>query len=499
MTLWFLAWLWQGVVLALGVSAAFRLFPQVNASTRHMIWWCTFAALVWLGCSFAPDPVALAITSTDGAAPQMPPASALFEVRSLPQWLIAAIATLWVSGAFVAWLAIAAGVRGLSRLKSSCSPVLPAIEDQLPLWQEVKNSGRPVKLMICNGLPNAAVLGLHQPYIVFPSRLLDVVSLGELDQILVHEYGHVQRRDDWTRLLQAALEAALWIHPAAHWISRELSLEREVACDDWVVSRTGAARAYAGCLSRVAENRRVLIAPILIPALFGRTPDVVKRVDRLLNPRRNVTRNLSWIAVAVAVCTIGLATAHLRTVPLIAESNVTVAERNFTASDLITVSLPYPAATSNTAQTPEVGTSAAETVEPAKLDEIASTEDSSSPAPSARLELVEAARSRSFSSTGTAPARLPAASARPADAAALQPLVQPLTVVDSRPFHAIYQTAHTPVLRRSPLPAPKASSAPDTRNPWQITGITIGTVTRKATASFAAGVTKASVSFAKSF
>ena len=137
MTLWFLAWLWQGVVLALGVSAALRLFPQANASTRHMIWWCTFAALVWLGCSCAPHPVALALTSTDGTAQQMPAASAVFEVRSLPQWLIASIVALWVSGAFAAWVAIAAAVRGLSRLKSSCSPVLPAIVDQLPLWHVV--------------------------------------------------------------------------------------------------------------------------------------------------------------------------------------------------------------------------------------------------------------------------------------------------------------------------------------------------------------------------
>jgi beta-lactamase regulating signal transducer with metallopeptidase domain len=479
MTLWFLAWLWQGIVLALGVSAAFRLFPQVNASTRHVIWWCTFAALVWLGCSFAPDPVALAITSTDGVAQQMPAPSALFEVRSLPQWLIASIVTLWASGAFVAWLAIAAGVRGLSRLKRSCSPVLPAIEEQLPLWQEIKHSGRPVELMMCNGLPNAAVLGLYQPYIVFPSRLLDVVSLGELDQILVHEYGHVQRCDDWTRLLQAALKSALWIHPAAHWISRELSLEREVACDDWVVSRTGAARAYAGCLSRVAENRRGLIAPILIPALFGGKPDVVKRVDRLLNPRRKVTRNLSWIAFAVSVCAIGLATAHLRTIPLITESNLTAVERNFT------VSLHFPAAS----------TSATDDVEPAKLDEIFVTEDSSSPAPSVRLQLVEAARSRSFAGSGTAPTNLPAAPARSADAAASPPSIQPLTVVDSRPFHAIYPTEVAAVL----APAPKAPAVRDTRNPWQITGITIGTVTRKASVTLAGSVAKAGVSIAKNF
>lgn len=460
MTLWFLTWLWQGLALAFGVSAAFRIFPQVNASTRHAIWWCTLAALVWLGCRVPPDPVALGLTSTDGAAQQLPAASAVFEIGSLPQWLVVSMVAVWVSGAFVALLAIATGVRGLYRLKNSCSPVPPAIEEQLPLWQEVKSSGRPAKLMICNGLPNAAVLGLHQPYIVFPSRLLDVVSLAELDQILVHEYGHVQRRDDWTRLLQATLEAALWMHPAACWIGRELSLEREVACDDWVVSRTGAARAYAGCLARVAESRRESIAPMLIPALFGRTPHVVTRVERLLNARRSVSRNLSWTAFAMGVSLIVAGAAHLGTIPLIAGRHVPAASSNAQAAEVI--------ASTN------------------QSDENVETHDRSGPSAVASRELVEAARPRSFPSMGTAPAHLPATPARSADAAALVPSVELMTIVDSRTF---------PVLR----PTPKAVPAQDTRNPWQIIGISIGTATRKASVTLAGSVTKAGVSIAKSF
>ena len=477
MTLWLLTWLWQGLALACGVWAAFRLFPRVNASTRHVIWWCTFAALVWLGWSFPLDPDAAAAISTGGAAQQLPAASAVFEIASLPQWLMVSLATVWVLGAFVALLAIAAGVRGLFRLKRSCSPVVPAIEEQLPLWKEVKTTGRPARLMICNRLPNAAVLGLHRPYIAFPSRLLDVVSLAELDQILVHEYGHVQRRDDWTRLLQATLEAALWMHPAARLIGRELSLEREVACDDWVVSRTGAARAYAGCLARVAESGRESSALTLIPALFERTPDVVKRVDRLLNARRQATRNLSWTAFAVGACTIVVGAAYLGTIPLIAEA---VAERD------LTVSLPNFPPESIAAPTPEVSASVAE---------IVPTVDSSSPAPAAPRRLVEAARSRSFPGAGAAPTRLPALPPQSASAAAQGPSVEPLTIVDSRPFEANYPTRDS----RAVLPNRNASAAQAIRNPWQITGVTIGAATRKASVAVAATVTKASLSIAKSF
>src|SRR6185312_17434855 len=115
--------------------------------------WCTLAALVWLGCSFPSGPGALAATSIGGAAEHVPAASALFEIPSFPQWLMVSLAAIWLAGALAALLAIGAGVRGLFRLKGSCSPVPAAIEDQLPLWQEVKSKGRNAKLMICDRLP----------------------------------------------------------------------------------------------------------------------------------------------------------------------------------------------------------------------------------------------------------------------------------------------------------------------------------------------------------
>lgn len=318
MTGWLVAWLWQGIVLAMGVSAALKLLPRVNASTRYVIWWCAFGVLVWLGWSTSPHIGPLLTISSDTGATQVS-APSLFEVAAFPQWLITCIFAAWGAGASFKLLSILPGLHGLHRLKDSCGPVLVTMETRLPLWLEQKRIGRPAQLMLCDGLSNAAVLGLRQPYIAFPARLLDIVSAEELDQILLHEYGHVQRRDDWTRLAQALLEAALWMHPAARWISAELNLEREVACDDWVVSKTRGALAYAGCLSRVAEYHQTRAAASLLPAWFSRTPDVVRRVDRLLNPKRNATRKLSFAAAGVGIFIMSASAAHLRALPLIGE------------------------------------------------------------------------------------------------------------------------------------------------------------------------------------
>jgi beta-lactamase regulating signal transducer with metallopeptidase domain len=454
MTGWLVAWLWQGMALALGISAAFKLLPRVNASTRYVIWWCAFAVLVWLGWSTSPYTGGSTIVAADPVG--SPPA--LLEVEAFPQWIITSTFALWAAVACFKLVRILPGLKALYRLKDACDPVLREVEAQLPLWREAKKRGRPVQLMICNELPNAAVLGLQQPYVAVPFRLLEMVSAQEPDQILLHEYGHVQRRDDWTRLAQAVLEAALWIHPAARWIGHALNLEREVACDDWVISTTRAARAYAGCLSRVAENSQASAGAALVPALFGRTPDVLRRVDRLLNPNRNATRKLSVAAAGVGICMIVTSAAHLRAFPLVGEMRQSFAMPKapaFIRSGLQTLRHPEAPVVTHTAA-PVIAT--IRTPPSAANSVTIPTQDLTIAPP-----LVEQPM-----------------------AAALVPSEAP-SILNARSFHSVY------------VPSP-VSARPEQKpvDGWQL-GVTIGRATRKASVAVAGSVAKASVSIAKSF
>jgi hypothetical protein len=51
----------------------------------------------------------------------------------------------------------------------------------------------------------------------------------------------------------ARLGAVAGLHPVAAWTLRQIARERELACDDWVVSRIGEARPYAASLARLFE------------------------------------------------------------------------------------------------------------------------------------------------------------------------------------------------------------------------------------------------------
>lgn len=334
MTASLLTWLWQGMALALSLSVLLHFLPRVNASTRCVIWWGAMAALVWLGWQAAPG--GLSAASVPAGAHAFHDQPLAIRVQPLPAWALTLIVTTWLTVALFRLLRILPGVHLLHQLKDECRPFPRAVEEQLPLWHAA--TGRRGRLVLCDRLSGAAVLGLREPCIAMPSSLLEVLSAHDIDQVILHEYGHVRRRDDWMRLLQSMVEAALWIHPAAFLIGRELDLEREVACDDWVIARTSAPRDYAGCLSRVAGIRR-RATPLLAPALFGGRRDFFHRVERLLDCRRNATCRPSMPAAFAGVCLVAACAVHLSTFPLVAELEMerlasTVVAPGFAASVL---------------------------------------------------------------------------------------------------------------------------------------------------------------------
>jgi len=303
MTAWLVTWLWQGSALAAGVAVALRCAPGVNAATRHLVWSGALVVLAWLGWGSSPTPVAAAPAHVE----------AVFYVPTAPDLLISTIVGIWMSVALIGLVRLLPSLRTLYALRDGCVPFPLDIESRLPLWLEAKQRGRRTELMICDELAGATVLGLQRPCIALPAALLEALTLGELDQVILHEHAHVQRRDDWWRLAQTLLLSVLWVHPAALLVSRALNREREMACDEWVVARTGSPKAYARCLARAAEVRgRMKAQCALAPALFGTRHDLVRRVDRLLKLKGQPRRNVSFAVATAAALALAVSSVQLQ-------------------------------------------------------------------------------------------------------------------------------------------------------------------------------------------
>jgi beta-lactamase regulating signal transducer with metallopeptidase domain len=310
MTAWLLTWLWQGVALAAGVAAALRYVPGLNAATKHLICGGLLVAIAWLGWDSSPYRGLTAVQVEGSGAIYIP---------SAPNLFITVFIGIWAAVALVNLVRLLPSLHAVYALRDRCRPFPSHVEAQLPLWLEAKAHGRRTELTICDELAGATVLGFQRPCIAIPDALIGGLTPQELDQVILHEHAHVQRRDDWARLLQTLLMSILWIHPAALLVSRVLDREREMACDEWVVARTGSPKAYASCLAHAAEVRgRLRNGLPLVPAFIGRPHDLVRRVERLLT-LKNARRKVSLVAATTSACAIVMISAQLHTMHVFAE------------------------------------------------------------------------------------------------------------------------------------------------------------------------------------
>lgn len=306
-----LRWILQGTALVAIVSVCLGGRRGVSASTRYRVWWTTLVLVVCvplidgLGMPGVGALFGLAMPAGDGAVRGSAPVAALPVPWSA--WLVAGAALLWASHGVWRFGRAFAQLRAA---KQACRPFPCVRETQLTRWKTVRNRGRRATLVMSDAVRAAGVLGLGYPRIAINPVLAANLTDEELDQVVLHEYAHVQRRDDLTSALQMIVRAVLGWHPAVWWIDRCLRLEREVACDDWVVGATAAPRRFATCLTRIADlsvGRDTVLAPAC-----AQQSQLSARVMRLLDGRRNVstrTSALAWAtsAAMLTALSIGLA------------------------------------------------------------------------------------------------------------------------------------------------------------------------------------------------
>jgi hypothetical protein len=90
------------------------------------------------------------------------------------------------------------------------------------------------------------------------------------------------------------------LHPVAAWTLRQIAHERELACDDWVVARTGEARPYAASLARLFEVCRAQRRMTLATGMAGNASHLGARIETLLANGRQFSPRSSLLRIGVA-------------------------------------------------------------------------------------------------------------------------------------------------------------------------------------------------------
>jgi beta-lactamase regulating signal transducer with metallopeptidase domain len=217
---------------------------------------------------------------------------ALLPGMALAVWLITALALLAQLGR--------AYFRA-RRLIADATPASLHLVDRIDLWRERLNCRRQVEVRVSDQVGSPAAVGFRHGTVLLPRQLMESLSEDELDTVLLHELVHLHRRDDRARLAEQILSRLLFFNPLIHWLVRQIDLQREIACDDWVLHLTRRPGRYARALARVVELQDTTRALALAPGMLLSKKQIFSRFEMILDKRRTLSTRMPRRALAVVM------------------------------------------------------------------------------------------------------------------------------------------------------------------------------------------------------
>lgn len=317
--------LWQPALIAGIAWLALKISQCTNATTRHAVWTLALVASVVVPVISAMPVVLPAQTTTVAtsphtvlASPARPhamkaatpvarsrasqPAIALRRPKFNIRPTVAAIAS-------ITWLVVVLGILVrllvsffyLERLKRDALPLAIDSRHALTRYDRAEKGARDVRVCVSSEIGVPVAVGIFDAMILLPSDLVHELDASDLDRVLLHELAHVRRSDDWVNLFERISQALFFFSPGIYWITRQMDLEREVACDDWVLEQSAENVPYARCLARIVELTRWPYAAPATPGVFVTRKSMSIRIERLLARGRDIRLRLTLVPTMLSI------------------------------------------------------------------------------------------------------------------------------------------------------------------------------------------------------
>jgi TonB family protein len=293
------------LIVALAVAAVW-LWKRGSAATKHFV---LTGALVG---ALALPLVMLAMSRADFVPPVQITAIQSLQVAGSSEgaaggsglhwgWLL----TLWLCGTGFVLLSLLVGLARTRRIVKQAEPVtdgswlvlLDACRRQLGVSQSVR-------LLITNRSLGPFVYGWLKPLLVLPAES-ESWSADRRRYFLLHELAHVRRRDVVMAPLSFVAAGLHWFNPVVWKCLDRVYLEREKACDDYVVASGVVAADYADELAGFARSVQKRDAYFLPGISMARRGYLVNRISSLLSFRNHAPFLKLSTAIAAALVTIG--------------------------------------------------------------------------------------------------------------------------------------------------------------------------------------------------
>jgi beta-lactamase regulating signal transducer with metallopeptidase domain len=313
-----LSWFVTGIGVAAVATIVSRFIPSVSPAARHAFWWLVLAAI--LALPWMPHPGALLAehpgTTVTSAAVGIEASLTSVTIPAPPTWLLVAGLVAWVLVASARAIRLVVNVTAIRRLARSARPLPSERAGRFHLFDAARVGSRSARVFVSDELRGACAVGYLTPTILISSDIVAVLDDEAIEAIVLHEYAHLQRYDDWTRLVQQVVIAVAGIHPAVRWVSKQIDIEREAACDRIVVSRTASPLSYGQALTAAAEiaGRMSGLTPLVAPGMSMSDGGLHARVRRLLH-QDGVRPLRVWATTGAGAAALGMATFAAASLP----------------------------------------------------------------------------------------------------------------------------------------------------------------------------------------
>ena len=310
--------IWQGLLIGAGYGASRYLLRS-----RPPVWRYVSGLIALVLLVAAPVWTFIQLLGIDAAVPvALGPADVnagwqVWAAQALP-WVV----IVWMIGVCAVSARVVWGWLQLNRLRNQGTWDLPeGWNARIDRLKRAFGVTRNVLVRVSDQVLVPTVMGWMQPLILIPASVVTGLSPQQLELIIAHELGHIRRLDYVVNLLQVMVETLLFYHPIVHWISRHVREDRELCCDDLVLSTCGQPVDYAKALTNLETLRSGWLQPVL-NATGG---SLLKRVERILFRRDEDNQSSLGAQAMVGLLTLSVVVmSAIRHSPAVAIETVTI-------------------------------------------------------------------------------------------------------------------------------------------------------------------------------
>jgi beta-lactamase regulating signal transducer with metallopeptidase domain len=225
---------------------------------------------------------------------------------SWPSLVWPVLFALWATGVIISLLRLGNSLWKLHVIKSGAQRISTTDLD-CPYADLLHPDAAKVSILLSEGIQSPGLAGLFRPVILLPADIALWTSREERASILRHELAHIKRRDHLVSLFQTCLRALLFFHPMLRYGCDQLSLEREFACDDYVIGLGTEPKAYAESILKAVE-RSFLTDVVHHTASFASRRRLERRIDMILDTSRTRLPLRQWQFLWLPLMLIGAIT-----------------------------------------------------------------------------------------------------------------------------------------------------------------------------------------------